>query len=271
MKLIYLHFLPILLLLHCKSSPIKDPVPVHETFKIDSKIVDETRVINVWTPEHYQSSNEKFTVLYMADGGIAEDFPHIAHTLSQLIKSDKISPVILVGIENTQRRRDLTGFTEVEEDKKIAAEVGGSGKFRAFINDELFPEIDKKYRTNGQKGIIGESVAGLFVTETLFLKPEMFDFYIAFDPSLWWNNHYLVRTAQENLAKLPQKEIKFWFAGSDATDISTHTKELANILKAENPPNLKWNYSDEPQEQHSTIFRATKAKALIWVLGKNER
>jgi len=206
----------------------------------------------------------------MADGGTKEDFPHIANTLAKLIKEKKIKPSILVGIENTQRRRDLTGFTEVAKDKEIAPIVGGSEKFRAFIKDELFPEISKRYRTTTEKSIIGESASGLFVMETFFLTPEMFDNYIAFDPSLWWNNHYLVRTAKEHLAKFPSSEKRIWFAGSDAEDVAPFTKELADIFKTENKENIKWKFSDEPKEKHTTIFRATKEKAIIWTLNKTE-
>ncbi len=187
--------------------------------------------------------------------------------MAELIKSKSIAPIILVGIENTQRRRDLTGPTEVAKDKEIAPIVGGSERFRAFIKEELFPEINKKYRTNNKKGIIGESASGLFVMETFFLAPEMFDYYLAFDPSLWWNNHYLVRTAKEKLAKFPATEKRLWFAGAGTEDISPYTRELAEILKTENIPTLTWNYSDEPHEDHSTIFRATKVKALTWTLG----
>jgi len=252
------------------ASQPNDPIPEHETFTIQSKQVGEARIINVWTPEIYKENTASLPVMYMADGGIKEDFPHIANTLDKLIKEKKIKPLILVGIENTQRRRDLTGFTEVEKDKEIAPVVGGSEKFRAFIKEELFPEINKRYRTTNEKSIIGESASGLFVMETFFLTPEMFDNYIAFDPSLWWNNHYLVRTAKEHLAKLPATEKRIWFAGSNATDVSPYTKELANIFKTETQPNLKWYYSDEPKEKHTTIFRATKEKAIIWTLNKNE-
>lgn len=173
----------------------------------------------------------------------------------------------MVGIENTERRRDLTGETQVAEDKKVAPVVGGSAKFRAFISDELIPEINKKYRTTKEKGIIGESLSGLFVMETLMEKPELFDFYIAFDPSLWWNNQYLVKNAQKNLAKIPQdQQKKLWFAGSGTKDISPMTKRLAKILETENKLNVIWKYSDEPKEKHNTIFRSTKEKALIWTL-----
>src|SRR5690606_12353614 len=148
----------------------------------------------------------------MPDGGIQEDFPHIANTISELVASKKIKPVILVGIENTQRRRDLSPPTNVEEDKKIAPIVGESAKFRAFLQNELIPEINKQYRTTAEKGILGESLAGLFVVETFLEHPDMFDFYVAFDPSLWWNDQYLVKSAKEHLAKFPSENKRIWFA-----------------------------------------------------------
>ena len=262
MKLIYYYSLSILVTLTSCSNAAQpnDPIPPHETIKIQSKHVGEERIINVWTPSNYKTSSDSLPVMYMADGGIKEDFPHIANTLAKLIKENKIKPLILVGIENTQRRKDLSGFTEVAKDKEIAPVVGGSEKFRAFIKDELFPEINKRYRTTSEKSIIGESLSGLFVVETFLLSPEMFDYYIAFDPSLWWNNHYLVRTTKKRI----------WFASSKAEDISPYTKELATILKTENKANLKWKFSDEPKEKHNTIFRATKEKAIIWTLNKTE-
>ncbi|KIA89806.1 alpha/beta hydrolase [Kaistella jeonii] len=268
MKLVYSALLFLFFFIGCRTSaPIQDSIPVHETFSVDSKFVGEKRVINVWTPPNYSNSTEKLMVLYMADGGIKEDFPHIANTLSELILSKKIPPMILVGIENTQRRRDLTGSTKIAEDKKIAPFVGGSKEFRSFIKEELFPVINKKYRTTEKKGIIGESLSGLFVTETFLEHPEMFDYYIAFDPSLWWNDHHLVKNAKDDLAKFPQEEKRFWFAGSGTKEISEYTVELDQILKATNLPNVKWNYSPEPKEDHNTIFRATKEKALIWTFG----
>ncbi len=261
-----LSYLTLLLtFLSCKAQT-QDPVPVHETFTIESKEVGEIRTINIWLPEDYATSNLSYPVLYMPDGGIQEDFPHIANTLSELIESKKIPPYILVGIENTQRRKDLTPPTQVEKDKEIAPVVGGSAEFRSFIEKELIPEINKKYRTTSEKGIIGESLAGLFVTETLMVQPELFDFYIAFDPSLWWNDKNLSKTAKAYLANFPAEQKRFWFAGSGAKDISKSTRNLAKMLEENAPETLVWTYSDKPKEKHNTIFRATKEKALIWTL-----
>jgi predicted alpha/beta superfamily hydrolase len=103
--------------------------------------------------------------------------------------------------------------------------------------------------------------------ETFLLKPDSFDFYIAMDPSLWWNDHYLEKNAEKLLANLPKRNTKLWFAGSGAEDISVHTKNLAKTIRRNAPPSLQWQYSNEPNEEHNTIFRATKEKALIWAIG----
>ncbi len=247
----------------------QDAIPAYDSLVIQSKIIGEARPINIWTPPGYDISKATYPVMYMPDGAITEDFPHIANTLAELIHAGKIPPMILVGIPNTQRRRDLTGPTTVKRDKKIAPVVGGSETFRNFIRDELFPEINSKYRTNGHRSIIGESLAGLFIMETFLMAPDMFDNYIAFDPSLWWNKHTMTNGTAEYLKHFPKDAKRLWFAGSSVADIYPYTRQMAEALKHAAPPNLRWNYSDEPAEKHNTIFRATKVKALEWTLGNN--
>jgi predicted alpha/beta superfamily hydrolase len=266
-KYIYLSVL-LIVALSCKNTAqFNDPIPEHDDFTIESKIVNETRVINVWTPPDYKTSKDSFPVLYMPDGGVVqEDFPHIANTIAKLVEDKSIPPIILVGIENTDRRRDLSGFSEVKADEEYCPLTDGAKVFRAFISDELIPEINKRYRTTNEKGIIGESLAGLFVVETLLLKPDTFNFYVAMDPSLWWNDNYLEQNAKTLLESQPLQPTRLWFAGSSVEDISVHTNNLAKTLESNTPQNLIWKHSDEPNEDHSTIFRATKEKALTWIL-----
>ena len=265
MSKIFLYLFTSVLLITCKGKPqYNDVIPLHDNFTIESTIVNETRVINVWTPPSYEGGTDSLLVLYMPDGGIKEDFPHIANTLAKLIANKSIPPMILVGIENTERGRDLTGSSTTEYDAQFCPQTDGAKDFRAFITDELMPVINRKYRTNKQKGIIGESLAGLFVMETFFLQPLAFDFYIAMDPSIWWDNHILERKASEYLKAMPTNKTKLWFAGSSVKDISIHTNNLANTLKKSAPENLTWTYVDAPKEKHSTIFRATKEQALVW-------
>lgn len=261
--------LAINLLISCSHTPnYNDSIPEHDNFTIQSDHVQEQRVINVWTPSDYDSSNDSYPVLYMPDGGIKEDFPHISNTISKLIKENKIEPIILVGIENTERGRDLTGASTAEYDKQFCPLTDGAKDFRAFISKELIPFINKEYRTTTKKGIVGESLAGLFVMETFLGHPSTFDFYIAMDPSLWWNTHYLVENADSLLSAFPSSKITLWYAGSSAEDISIHTNALKTKLAESAPANLTWKYSNQPNEKHNTIFRATKEQAFTWAINK---
>ena len=138
------------------------PLAIGETFTLQSKALSETRRINVYLPPGYaEATDKRFPVLYMPDGGLAEDFLHVAGLVQVSVGNGTMRPFVLVGIENTERRRDLTGPTQNEEDKKIAPRVGGSAAFRKFLRDELMPDIKARYRTTDETAIVGESLAGL--------------------------------------------------------------------------------------------------------------
>ncbi len=100
------------------------PLVIGKTFTIDSKILSETRRINVYLPPGYaESPGARLPVLYMPDGGMAEDFLHVAGLVQVSVGNGTMRPFLLVGIENTERRRDMTGPTGNENDKKIAPRV----------------------------------------------------------------------------------------------------------------------------------------------------
>jgi uncharacterized protein len=237
-----------------------------ETFTINSRILGETRRINVYFPPGYQeSAGTRLPVLYMPDGGMAEDFLHVAGLVQVSVGNGTMRPFLLVGIENTQRRRDLTGPTESESDKKIALRVGGSEAFRKFIRDELMPQVKGRYRTTDETAIVGESLAGLFVVETFLLEPDLFDTYIAFDPSLWWNDQKLVARAGEVLRVRP-KTVKVLYLASSSDDTEA-TRRFADVLGREAPPGLHWHYEKMPGEKHSTIYHPAALKAFRAVFG----
>jgi predicted alpha/beta superfamily hydrolase len=239
------------------------PLVIGDTFTIDSKILGETRRINVYPPPGYAESHDlRVPVLYMPDGGMAEDFLHVAGLVQVSVGNGTMRPFLLVGIENTQRRRDMTGPTRNEEDKKIAPHVGGSEPFRRFIRDELMPQVKSRYRTTQETAIVGESLAGLFIVETFLLEPEMFDTYIALDPSLWWNNKELVKTAAERLRARPNLEKTLYMASSDEKQIVEDANQFAEVLTKNAPSKIHWHYERMPEEKHSTIYHPAALKAF---------
>lgn len=231
------------------------PLAIGETFTIGSAVLGETRRINVYLPPGYADTPlARLPVLYMPDGGIAEDFLHVAGLVQVSVGNGTMRPFILVGIENTQRRRDLTGPTEIAKDRTIAPVVGGSAAFRRFIRTELMPQIGARYRTSGETGIVGESLAGLFVVETYFLEPDLFDTYIAFDPSLWWNDGELVKRAAERLGAGRNRGRVIHLASSGEPELAGLARRLAGVLEAHAGAGISWHYEPMAGETHATIY-----------------
>jgi predicted alpha/beta superfamily hydrolase len=239
-----------------------DPVPPHDTFTVASAAVGEVRRINVWTPPGYGDGVTRLPVLYMPDGGVGEDFPHVVAAVDSAIRAGEMRPVIVVGIENTERRRDMTGPTTVASDSAIAPRVGGSAAFRRFIADELIPEVERRYRVTDERAIIGESLAGLFIVETFIEQPELFDTYIALSPSLWWNREAVVSSAADRLRAHPNLHAALYLSSADEEDIVRATSRLADVLRANAPPGLRWAYVPRPDLTHGTIYRATAPRVL---------
>lgn len=240
------------------------PLVIGETFLIESKLLAETRRINVYKPHVYSEAiRTPLPVLYMPDGGLAEDFLHVAGLLQSQVDGGLMRPFLLVGIENTVRRRDLTGPSQDPRDQKIAPVIGGSAKFRQFIRDELMPRVRAGYATTDEAAVIGESLAGLFVVETYFEMPTLFSTYIALDPSLWWNDEYWPRQASARGAALAKAAAgnRLFLASSDEPGIARPTAELARLLQGAAPA-LSCVYEPMPQETHGTIYHPAALKAF---------
>jgi uncharacterized protein len=239
------------------------PLAIGETFTVYSEALGETRRINVYAPAGYAESDTlRLPVLYMPDGGIGEDFLHVAGLVQIGSLNGTMRPFLLVGIENTERRRDLTGPTEVASDREIAPRVGGSAAFRTFIRDELMPVIEATYRTTGETAIVGESLAGLFVVETLLLEPALFDTYVAIDPSLWWNGGRMAEEAAVLLQEHPELRATLYLAASSQPEIADATARLAAALREGAPAGLTVHHAPLPHEQHHTVYHPAALTAF---------
>ena len=245
------------------TSSATTPLVIGESFSIDSQALQEKRHINVYMARAWDTPPDSpLPVLYMPDGGVAEDFLHVAGLLQVSVANGTMRPFMLVGMQNTQRRRDLTGPTDSAEDRKIGPVVGGAAAYRAFIRDELMPEIKRRYRTTGETAIVGESLAGLFVVETYLLEPQLFDHYLAFDPSLWWNQGALPRQAATLMARGKPGKHSLYLAASSEAGIAIEVQRLADVLQKQAPPGLQWHVEKMSEETHGTIYHPAALKAF---------
>jgi uncharacterized protein len=266
--LVLLLLLPGRVLLAAAPAGTVEPLSIGDSFTIESNVLGEVRRINVYrAPGNGAGSDAALPVLYMPDGGLAEDFLHVAGLVQVSVMNGTMRPFMLVGIENTERRRDLTGPTDNPEDRRIAPRVGGSAAFRVFIADELMPAIDARYATTGETAIVGESLAGLFVLETLIRQPELFDAYVAIDPSLWWNNHALLAQVGTLLEATPGLRSTVFIASSDEPGMAEPVTRFVDALRADPLPGVRVHHAPMPDEHHRTIYHPAALRAFRELFG----
>jgi predicted alpha/beta superfamily hydrolase len=124
------------------------------------------------------------------------------------------------------------------------------------------PQVKRRYRTTKETAIVGESLAGLFVVETLLLEPDLFDTYIAIDPSVWWNNQQLVHDAAKHLRARPELKKALYLASSSEEWTPGLMQQFVDVLKKNAPGGVHWRYAQMPEEKHATIYHPAALKAF---------
>ncbi|PZQ80319.1 MAG: esterase [Flavobacterium johnsoniae] len=245
-----------------KTSPKTEPFVLGRIEKINSKVLNETRTLNIYIPDSYNKNPKTaYPVIYLLDGSANEDFIHVTGLVQFLTMIQKMPESIIVGIANVDRKRDFTFPTTNVQDKKDFPTTGHSEKFLSFVEKELLPYVKKQYRTSTAT-IAGQSLGGLFATEVLLKKPELFDNYIIISPSLWWDDESLLRKAPELLEKKRNKKIQVFVAvGSEGQQMEDDAFQLSEIL-AKSKDNLVSSFAKMTEENHLTILHNSLYKAL---------
>lgn len=252
------------LLAFAQNNSGKKPFVLGEIREMQSAELKEKRTLNIYLPEGYEKdSAAKYPVIYLLDGSADEDFIHVVGLVqfNNFTWINRVPKSIVVGIATVDRRRDFTFPTTVEEDKKRNPTSGHSDKFIAFLEKDLQPFIEKNYRANDKKMLIGQSLGGLLATEILLKKPTLFDKYVIVSPSLWWNNGSLLDTDSQILQESFSRKTDIYIAvgkeGLTPTKpprvMETDANLLAEKLRKSKSKNLSVNFDYLPEEDHATI------------------
>ena len=248
-------------------------ITIGESETLNSTILNEQRGLLVSLPEDYDKSGLSYPVLYFTDADA--HFELMVSTVNFLVKSDIIPPLILIGIQTSSNRtRDLTPRVFNEVDKKHpwfqTTEYGGANKFLTFIEQELIPHVDKKYRTADFNVFSGHSFGGLFSIYAYVNKPNLFNGFMAISPSLGWDNERIVNEAEQLIKNrsLPKKPL-FLSKGSEQGSIATSYKSIINLFKKDTTYPV--TAQEFPDKNHLTVvfdaqFHGLKAIFKEWEL-----
>jgi len=233
---------------------------------IESKVMSETRTILVRTPPSYTRASRAYPVLYMTDGD-----RHVGHTAAVvdfLTREGRMPEVIIVGINNTDRTRDLTPTN-------VATIGGGNGqgfptptsggadRFLDFITTEVIPLVEKNYRTLPYRVFAGHSFGGLFGMHAFLTRPELFNSVIAVSPTLTWDNRYVYRRATEWAKHAPQRPATLVMSvGNEGAELDREFDALQALFRKKGPKSLTFEALRYPDEDHGSVVLPTHYAGL---------
>jgi predicted alpha/beta superfamily hydrolase len=252
------------------QQPGSKPFILGEIREINSTQLAEKRLLNIYLPDGYkQNDATRYPVIYLLDGSANEDFIHICGLVQFLNQAEMTPKVIVVGIANIDRKRDFTFPTTNAKDKSDYPTTGSSAKFISFIEKELQPFINKTYKTNSSRTIIGQSLGGLLATEILLTKPYLFNKYIIVSPSLWWDDESMLKKAPELLAKQADTPTSVYVSvGTEGKQMEEDANALAKTLQANGKKYWHVIFMPLPDENHLTILHNTAYKGLKLLFSK---
>lgn len=218
---------------------------------IYSDILKEQRSIKVLLPPEYKTNTDQtFEVLYVLDGEwYTEQVPFIYNFVAS---SGYAPPVIFVVLPNTYvdgrnlRDRDFSPT-------KMDAWTGGADNFHSFLKNELIPYIQQKYRTNGQRSLVGSSFSGLFAVYAFVKEPSLFNAFVASDPNLNWDNHYVPKLAAKKLPSYEGVRSSLFIAGLTRTFGAMGIAQMDSVLQKHAPRSIPWKCIPYENETHYSV------------------
>jgi len=261
------------------------------TDSIQSKILNEKRIVWVHLPAGAGNpgNTSRYPVVYVLDG--SEHFASVSGIIQYLSEANgnMVCPdMIVVGINNTDRTRDLTptygAFDYENKPTKSFKTSGGGEKFTAFLEKELMPYIEAKYPTAPFRMLIGHSFGGLTAVNILINHTGLFNAYIIVDPSMWWDKHKLLKQAND---VLKQKNFagKYVFMGiantmpigddtlhahRDTSEKTNHIRSILNLadeFKANSTNGLTFSYKYYIDDNHNSSPLITEYDAFRFLFG----
>jgi hypothetical protein len=270
-----------------KSKKSENKIVIGNIDSLHSNILGETRKIWVYVPDSNKIfTRQRFPVVYLLDGdGHFYSVMGIIQQLSEVNGNMILPQMILIGITNTDRTRDLTPShvaADGEIDTAFLKTSGGGEKFTSFLEEELIPYVDSLYPTTPYRTLIGHSFGGLMVINSLINHTKLFNSYISIDPSMWWDNRRLLNQSESVLAEKDftgrslylgiantiDPELDTSKVKADTTLDTRHIRsilELNRTLKENKKNNLKYGWKYYNNDDHGSVPLITAYDGLRFI------
>ncbi|MCP4310038.1 MAG: alpha/beta hydrolase [Bacteroidetes bacterium] len=247
---------------HSSFSQESEKITIGEKIKIQSEILGYEREIFIYLPLGYQKTNNTYPVVYTTDAGIT--FLPTASMIEASQPSGMLPNAIVIGIRNRGQQERYEDFAPLIEERP---ESGRADIFIEFLEKELFPYVERKYRTQPFRILYGHSFLGMFASYVYLTNPDLFHGYIISSPDLRWISKDIGTTRLDHLNRPT-----FMFISTGANERPSSVVETF-VSSLESVENLNVNYSINEGENHQSnglisILRGLRFIYSDWRLPK---
>lgn len=273
----------------------KTKIEIGTIDSVFSKVLNENRKIWIHLPRSAQKTGfakQKYPVVYLLDGDAHfTSTVGIIEQLSEINGNTNCPEMIVVGITNTNRNRDLTP-THSDIDlpfvpKNLSEQSGGGENFAVFLEKELIPYIDNKYPTAPYKILIGHSFGGLTALNILTNHTRLFNSYVAIDPSMWWDHQNFLAVTTKKLETKNLSNISLFMAAAntmdenmnivkvrrDTTVFTRHIRSILDFndfLNKNKKGNLNYDYKYYNDDNHGSVPLIATYDAIRFIFKFNQ-
>jgi len=264
-------FIVLLAMLSVNSVRAQQPAPTPEPSdslietSLRSAILNEERRAIIHLPRNYsRETSRTYPVMYVLDGTSQDQ--HTADKLTVLSDAGLIPGAIVVGLPNTRgnRERDQTPpymRRDVNDEKSV---LGAADKFLSFVEKELIPFIESKYRASGYRTLSGNSRGGLFVLYSLMEKPDLFQARFCYSSPVWrFDNLMVHKTAEFLRSSSSLNNFLYLSVGEKETEqMIGGFNKLVDALKKNRKRGFIWVADSTPFAVHQDNARISTSKGL---------
>ncbi len=232
-------------------------VTLGKVSSLQSNVLNKTVPLSIHLPADYDNSKKTYPVLYMMDADYRARFAMLASTLDYMSESQQIPEMIIIGVDLPEGNRILLPTRE-NQDTTIP------DGYINFLETELIPHVDNKYRTAPFKLLLGTSNSAFFSVYTLLNNPSLFNGYFASSPSLMHIPEVLQQKIETGPLKHDTESRFLHIIYSDDEGLTNTVSEFSRVLEDHKPESFTYKVDELVNQGHVPAMDFTQYLTALY-------
>lgn len=232
---------------------------------ITSRVFGKNREIIISLPaEYYTQPRRKFPVAYVFDAQSEALFHFTRALMRYLGGTNSLDPMIVVGIKTHNRHFEFTPQNQTADPYGYNPQakfwrnikLGGADTLLSSLETEIFPFVEKNYRTLPVRLGLGHSLGGTFVTYCMSQNKSIFTAIFAISPNYAYDQEQLVNRVNKYLEQKDRLPTFFYLARGKKSELlfNEGIEKVVATINTRKPVGLSFRYDVLDIDNHGNTL-----------------